>query len=158
MRWCLGLVLLGALALAPSARAQDQDQDQEAWQAECRSERPLKTDKCRVVHYSNDQADAVLVLFSYIDRELNLLILGNQVFTQALVNIDDNQMYFTLQCGEGYCFFNGSLAEKLARHFRRGRSAVIEIATSSFGVDLIQNLDLSGFETAFADLQNGRRR
>ena len=27
MRWCWGLVLLGALALAPSARAQDQDHE-----------------------------------------------------------------------------------------------------------------------------------
>ena len=154
MRWCLGLMLLAAVVSAPPARAQDP----EAWQVECRSERPLRTDKCRVVHASKVEADAVLVLFSYIDRELNLLILGDQDFTQALVNIDDNQIYFTLLCGEGYCFFNGSLAEKLARHFRRGRSAVIEIATSSFGVDLIQNLDLSGFDTAFAALQNGRRR
>jgi hypothetical protein len=154
MRWCLGLVLLGALVLAPPVRAQDPN----AWQAECRSERPLRTDTCRVVHYSNDEADAVLVVFSYIDRELNLLILGDQMFTQAQVSIDENQIYFTLLCGEGYCFFNGSLAEKLARHFRRGRGAVIEIGTSSFGVDLIQRLDLAGFETAFAELQNGRRR
>ena len=154
MRWCLGLVLLAAVGLAPPAVAQDP----EAWQVECRSEWPLRTDRCRVVHASKVEADAVVVLFSYIDRELNLLILGDQVFTQALVNIDDNQIYFTLLCGEGYCFFNGSLAEKLARHFRRGRSAVIEIATSSFGVDLIQNLDLSGFDTAFASLQNGRGR
>ena len=67
MRWCLGLVLLGALVLAPPARAQDP----EAWQAECRSERPLRTDKCRVVHYSNDQADAVR-LAGYVIRDLNL--------------------------------------------------------------------------------------
>ena len=154
MRWCLGLVLLGALVFAPPARALDPN----AWQAECRSERPLRTDKCRVVHYSNDEANAVLVVFSYIDRELNLLILGDQMFTQAQVSIDDNHIYFTLLCGEGYCFFNGSLAEKLARNFRRGRGAVIEIGTSSIGVDLIQRLDLSGFETAFAELQNGRRR
>jgi hypothetical protein len=154
MRWCLGLVLLGALVFAPPAGAQDPN----AWQAECRSERPLRTDKCRVVHYSHNEANAVLVLFSYIDRELNLLILGDQVFTQAEVSIDDTQIYVTLLCGEGYCFFNGSLAEKLARHFRRGRAAVIEIATSSFGVDLIQRLDLAGFELAFAELQNGRRR
>lgn len=154
MRWWFGLALFGALAVARPAGAEDPN----AWQAECRSERPLRTDVCRVVHYAKDETNVVLVVFSYIDRELNLLILGDQEFTQAQVNIDDNQMYFTLQCGEGYCVFNGSLAEKLARNFRRGRGAVIEIATSSFGVDLIQHLDLAGFETAFAELQRVRRR
>lgn len=154
MRWCIGMVLLGALVFAPPTRAQDPN----AWQAECRSERPLRTDTCRVVHYSNDETNVVLVLFSYIDRELTLLILGNQDFTQAQVSIDDNQVYFTLLCGEGYCAFHGSLAEKMARNFGRGRGAVIEIGTSSVGVDLIQRLDLAGFETAFAELQNDRPR
>ncbi|MDH3596543.1 MAG: hypothetical protein OEU09_06940 [Rhodospirillales bacterium] len=152
MRWLLVPLLLGLFQTTPAAWAQSLGN----WEIECRPDRPLKTDNCSLAHHSTQEDDIALVMFSYVDRELSLLISGDRVFTQAEINIDENLIFFTLLCGEGYCFFSGSVAEKLARHFSRGRSAVIEIATSSFGVDLTQRVDLSGFGSAFAEFRNGR--
>lgn len=155
MRWLLVPLLLGLLQTTPAAQAAGA-QSLGNWEIECRPDRPLKTDNCSLAHRSTQEDDIALVMFSYVDRELSLLISGDRVFTQAEINIDENLLFFTLLCGEGYCFFSGSVAEKLARHFARGHSAVIEIATSSFGVDLTQRVDLSGFGSAFAEFRNGR--
>ncbi len=154
MRWFLIPLLLGLLQTAPTVGAENPGN----WEIECRPDRPLKTDNCSLTHHSSEGDDTALVMFSYVDRELSLLIAGDRVFTQAEINIDEHLIFLTLLCGEGYCFFSGSVAEKLARHFSRGRSAVIEIATSTFGVDLTQEVDLSGFGSAFAEFRNGRRK
>jgi invasion protein IalB len=152
MRWVLVPLLLGLLQTAPAAWAQSLGN----WAIECRPDRPLKNDNCSLAHHSTREDDIAVVMFSYVDRELSLLISGDRVFTQAEIDIDEDLVFFTFLCGEGYCFFSGSVAEKLAQHFARGRSAVIEIATSSFGVDLKQRVDLSGFGSAFAEFQTGR--
>jgi invasion protein IalB len=154
MRWILMLALLGALQMSPAAWAQTLGN----WEIECRPDRPLKSGNCRLAHHSTQEDDVALVMFSYVDRELSLLISGDLDFTQAEINIDENDIFFTRLCGEGYCFFSGSVAEKLARQFATGRSAVVEVATSSFGVDLTQRVDLSGFGSAFREFQNGRRK
>jgi invasion protein IalB len=154
MRSLLLLIGLGLLPWAPAAWAKGPGN----WEIECRPDRPLETDNCSLTHHATQEDDVALVTFSYIDRDLSLLISGEQVFTQAELKIDEDLIFITFLCGEGYCFFSGSVAEKLAGHFAKGRAAVIEIATSSFGVDMTQRVDLSGFGSAYAEFQQLRRQ
>jgi invasion protein IalB len=154
MRSLLPMLLLAWLQTAPAAWAQSLGN----WTLECRPDRPLEPESCGLAHHSPQQDDVALVMFSYIDRELSLLISGERVFTQAELRIDEDLIFFTFLCAEGYCFFSGSVAEKLAGHFAKGRSAVIEIATSSFGVDLTQRVDLAGFGSAYAEFRSVRAR
>ena len=148
------LAVLGVFQAVPLARAES---DISAWSAECGPTRPMSPNKCRVARYLDEDSGLGAIMFSFIDQELNFLIFGNGIFNQAEIKIDDKEIFFTMLCGQGYCLFSGRVAEKLARLFRTGRSAEIEVATLSFGNVLNHEFDLEGFGDSFARARPERR-
>ena len=100
---------------------------------------------------------SIAILFSYMGRDLNLVISGEQRFTHGEVRIDGKHIFMTQLCGKGYCVFSGHLAEELAQLFRKGRQAEIELVTRKRNYTLNQLIDLSGFEVAFNDFKRRSR-
>ncbi len=155
MRWLFVLAILGVFQAVSFARAESDISD---WSAECGPTRPMSPNKCRVARYLDEDSGLGAVMFSFIDQELNFLIFGDGMFNQAEIKIDDKEIFFTMLCGQGYCLFSGRVAEKLARRFRTGRTAEIEVATLSFGNVLNHEFDLEGFGDSFAEFKKRRRR
>ncbi len=127
------------------------------WDVHCPPTRPLADNQCRVAPQHAEGGADFNVLFSYMGRDLNFLISGDQRYTHGEVRIDGRHVFMTQLCGKGYCVFSGHLAEELAELFRKGRQAEIELVTRKRNVSLNQQIDLAGFEVAFKTFKRRHR-
>ena len=127
------------------------------WDVHCPPTRPLADNQCRVAPRHAEGGADFQVLFSYMGRDLNFLIRGDQRYTHGEVRIDGRHVFMTQLCGKGYCVFSGHLAEELAHLFRRGRRAEIELVTRKRNVSQSQQIDLSGFDVAFNTFKRRHR-
>ncbi len=148
-----GLTILGCLLFGSTAFAAQEQK----WDVNCPPTRPLASNQCRITPMHVEGEGNFAVLFSYMGRDLNFIISGEQRFTHGEVRIDGKHIFMTQLCGKGYCVFSGHLAEELALLFRKGRQAEIELVTRKRNVTLNQLIDLSGFEVAFNNFQRKSR-
>jgi len=126
--------------------------ERKRWQAECTVDPMTDLQNCnvrRAILAGNQGGDEMALSVSRSNEELQIVLVGDQLYREAAIRIDKNDASFTKVCGHRYCIFRS--ADDLVHQMLAGESALIRVVGSGM-TQSEHRIPLNGFLEAFEDV------
>lgn len=142
-------LLAGALCVGGGASASEPD----VWRYQCLGDEDRGTEICTTELETSQDDRAFIIYFVHnADGRIPLVVAGeDEVFTEVVIAVDDNEPLRADTCDVGSCYFELEKSAALLKQFRKGRTAQITVATEGARLILDRNVTLRGFSAAFAE-------